>query len=450
MKVSKYNLKYELYDNTYIVNTLNGAIAKINDSNLIDCLIGQKPLNDLQLDSNEINQLKKIGCLIDDDFDEEIFLKSMYRIDTYTNPQNFILTLIPTYNCNFNCSYCYQRQLENDGICYNKGIISEKMLNSLQVYINLLSRNLNNFKIEWFGGEPLLAADLLINFNHKIKRICEDNDCKFSSSIVTNGYLLSEDICKRLVSSGIKGAMITLDGVRENHNKLRHLHNGQGTYDVILENIKRASQYMKIDLRININESNSDKISNFITQLNNENINKSNIQIQVVPIATINTCYEQSLTEQKLYSDIADIYILADKLGFKNINMTINRKKSCAVKNNNSLVIDLNGDIFRCPTLAGDKSKRSGIYDINKSIIKMNYSNHKWNAWEPFDNESCNNCKYLPACLGGCVLTKIDKKNSSKISINKDKEICTNKIDNNLQIFLKRYIAKMEKEKISE
>ena len=53
--------------------------------------------------------------------------------------------------------------------------------------------------------------------------------------------LLTEEVVDRLLPFGLKGVKITLDGDRETHNRMRPLRGGQGTFDRIIENMRRVA-----------------------------------------------------------------------------------------------------------------------------------------------------------------------------------------------------------------
>ena len=79
--------------------------------------------------------------------------------------------------------------------------------------------NGNIINITWFGGEPLLNVEI-INY------ICEklvENNIKFISSIITNGYLFND---KLVTMAGHKWnlshAQISLDGTEPEYNRIKN------------------------------------------------------------------------------------------------------------------------------------------------------------------------------------------------------------------------------------
>jgi len=65
------------------------------------------------------------------------------------------------------------------------------------------------------------------------------------NSIITNGYLLTDSNARMLSSvAGVTTVQVTIDGTKDIHDKRRTLEGGQGTYDVIMQNIKDNAHYL--------------------------------------------------------------------------------------------------------------------------------------------------------------------------------------------------------------
>lgn len=217
----------------------------------------------VNVDKKYIKQIKDNTITFSDDFKKEDvdFLIKNYFINTsfdkkiyqehyqaqLKKEQNSLhLILLPAgCACNFNCVYCYENH--NDKTRFSS-------LHSDQIYMVLQENKNKQIHIEYFGGEPLLNYNWIINFQEKIQNI------KHSASMTTNGYLLTEDKFKNLIDKNIKTFQITIDGTKETHDKLRPLTNKQGTYETILNNLKEISKLQdnfNIILRCNFNKSNS-------------------------------------------------------------------------------------------------------------------------------------------------------------------------------------------------
>ena len=74
-------------------------------------------------------------------------------------------------------------------------------------------------------------------------------------NVITNGLLLTEEVVDRLIPCGLNGIKVTLDGDHDTHNRMRPLRGGQGTFDRIIENVKRVADRCNISIGGNFDET---------------------------------------------------------------------------------------------------------------------------------------------------------------------------------------------------
>ena len=100
-----------------------------------------------------------------------------------------------TSRCNFCCIHCYNNSGDGKGDLTRGEIIDvAKQIVELHPYNVCLC-----------GGEPL-TSPYLFDIINTIK------NGKTLVTLVTNGYLLTEGLCEKLVSHGIEGVQVSLDG----------------------------------------------------------------------------------------------------------------------------------------------------------------------------------------------------------------------------------------------
>ena len=104
MKVSRFNVCIgRLSQDEIMYNTLTGAIVRISPA-LHDIL---KSDPNRITDNDLLNGLKEMGLIIDDDFNELAYYNRLHeRWKMGKELVNFNVLL--TYDCNFECPYCYQ------------------------------------------------------------------------------------------------------------------------------------------------------------------------------------------------------------------------------------------------------------------------------------------------------------------------------------------------------
>jgi uncharacterized protein len=99
------------------------------------------------------------------------------------NNQALELIINPTENCNFRCTYCYED--------YKIGRMGPEVIQGIQNLLRKRLPELNHFKLEWFGGEPLLGFNVIEEICSSIQSVFKSfPHVGYSSILTTNGFLL--------------------------------------------------------------------------------------------------------------------------------------------------------------------------------------------------------------------------------------------------------------------
>lgn len=100
----------------------------------------------------------------------------------------------------------------------------------------------------------------------RILDICKNKNVEYTSSIITNGYFIDENIAAEFNELHIYGTQITIDGPPSIHNSRRKLRNSEeDTFSVIIKNIKiLVNKDISVNIRINIDRTNIFSIEELI------------------------------------------------------------------------------------------------------------------------------------------------------------------------------------------
>ena len=342
--------------------------------------------------------MKRGNFIIDDDYDE----LNAIKFNSYSGKfcsDRFDLTIAPTLQCNFDCPYCYEER--------KSGIMSSDIINFIYDKIKREAEKKHNIFITWYGGEPLLAKDLIFEMSQQIMKICSAQKVKYNSYIITNGYLINEDIAGAFKKFHIRGAQITVDGPPFIHNSRRKLRSGKAdTFDVIIENIKKLlNNDIDVNIRINIDKTNIRSIEELLDIFIQNGLQGCNISLGQVKNYT-NMCRSRE-TDNLTNEQYAEIILRSQDIflerGFKVLNYPCYpslKANYCCADSINSFVIDYDGKIYKCLNDIGNKNKIVG--DVKEPINLYNKLNIEYLMWSPFNYKKCIKCKLLPICMGGC------------------------------------------------
>lgn len=148
------------------------------------------------------------------------------------------LILNVTWDCNLRCKYCCY----SDEYPYSRGYGADYITfatarKAIDYYLFHLERTRIRYPqrravITFYGGEPLLNVDLIIEVIQYIRALGEGNAL---FTITTNGTLLTSDAADLLVKHNV-AVFISLDGPQSEHDRLRVYSDGRGSFQTVYEN----------------------------------------------------------------------------------------------------------------------------------------------------------------------------------------------------------------------
>jgi uncharacterized protein len=94
----------------------------------------------------------------------------------------FHLILLPTEQCNFRCTYCYED--------FAIGRMTPDTVRGVKKLIDRRASELTHLQISWFGGEPLLARSIIEDVaSHAGLAQKRNSGLIYESDMTTNGYM---------------------------------------------------------------------------------------------------------------------------------------------------------------------------------------------------------------------------------------------------------------------
>lgn len=400
MKSSQFNIliKDPKSGDTLLFNSLSIGMEKL-DPKVSEAFTKDDYTN---LPEKEKDQLICKGYLVEDNVDEMALLKHKYELDKYDS-HILDFTLAPTMGCNLKCTYCFEEKNKSQ----TPELMSMETQDKLVEYINNSASRINKvLKVVWFGGEPLVGISVIRSLTPRIKKVAQDHNLIYNSSMTTNGTLIHKNpnIVNDLIENDITDVQITLDGYEKEHNCRRMYKNDEGTFDDIISATKiLKNSGIKVGFRINVDNGNYKTFDKLFDKLKKENLlgleigfghlrnynNKDNVSSASVPK------FCEILTESR---QLINIRRNSNYIGLPVL------VRPCVANRKNSIVIDDKGYIYKCRTVIGDKKHSCGNVSDLSSMDATNYSNiSKWVSWSPFEYEKCRKCKILPLCMGGCT-----------------------------------------------
>lgn len=406
MKKSMFNVEQKYNDGILIYNTFSTSLVELDDS----------LYNKIFIDGNyglheESETLYEMGFLIDDDIDEGEILKKI-RNEVIINSSEKIGNIIiaPTLECNAHCYYCFEKG-------QRKGMMD---LDTAERLVQFLKENWNGDElgITWFGGEPLIAKNIIDFISKRLK----EEKIKFNCKITTNGSLFDEKTIKNLACNwNVEKIQITVDAIGGEYNRIKNYDKDfLDPFGKVMKNIQNLiNTGIKVKIRINFDPEKQYEALETMNYLTQKFHDSKNIKFYFAPLDEDDEIVKNIAGEfdeldehpyislirfgrnNNLYRGFPDMeddnLEVDERLLLKKLKIfpsTINCYAACP----NVITIGPKGEIYKCHRVLGRQEYESG--NIRDGIEENDAYCFFCNTEETYDE--CKKCNVLPICQGGC------------------------------------------------
>lgn len=331
---------------------------------------------------NLIEGLTDNGFLIPNYTDEfqyyQYYQNGLFSL--YPAPSHY--TVVLTTKCNARCTYCYEEGVQQFDMTEE----------TAERFAELLINSEKDIDITWFGGEPLIKTNLIEIISRKLHKNGKD----FTSSIITNGSLLTNEMIQRnFLEWNIGWVQITIDGMAEEYAKRkRYYDTSTDFFNKIIKNIDYLiNNKIHVSVRLNMDSKNYEECIK-VAELFKEKY-PENSYLDVHPAFLVDKNNSLYNIEKRVYysSKIYSIQHPESELLIENPKI-----HACFFQQPGAFVIDTDGSILCCDRDVGkQKTKISDIFSIDKfdDLVKLNNI-------IPETRMECESCVYYPKCGGGC------------------------------------------------
>ncbi|MCD7862970.1 MAG: thioether cross-link-forming SCIFF peptide maturase [Lachnospiraceae bacterium] len=148
------------------------------------------------------------------------------------------LCLHIAHDCNLACQYCFAEEGEYHG---RRALMSFEVGKAALDFLVAHSGNRVNLEVDFFGGEPLMNWQVVKDLVAYGRSLEEPNHKKFRFTLTTNGVLLNDEIME-FANREMSNLVLSIDGRREVHDRMRPFRNGKGSYDLIVPKFLKAAE----------------------------------------------------------------------------------------------------------------------------------------------------------------------------------------------------------------
>ena len=436
MQPSMFNVRVPLAeiadgDDVFLMNTFTDAqvIVSRDVAGLLDRLTSDAEGGFTSEEQSALATLSEHGFVVSDRQTERGRVEAFFR-DVREDTEQLRVTVLTTLQCNFACDYCFQ----GDHGDYNK--FADKMtLETAGRVAEWIEERLDmvapeSFVLTLFGGKPLLNLPVAYYLSERLWNACTARGVRMLVNVITNGLLLTPEVVDRLAPFGLNGVKITLDGDHDTHNRMRPLRGGQGTFDKIIDNVRRVAGKTRISIGGNFDQTSVDSYPALLDFLHGQEFADKLNRVAfkpiirepkpqppkgpkgLIPLTAVagdgrplnGTC----MTSAGAGTSICDnCNFLDEKMAF----LRDETKKRgfatsdgvhmgpCEIHRRHAHTIGPDGSLYACPGFTGDKQQSTGHIDgrHDEGRTRAATQFEVLAAWK-----ECNDCAFIPVCAGGC------------------------------------------------
>lgn len=415
--------QYKLNGYNIVLDTCSGSVHVV-DEIAFDIIAMYKDNSPEQIvkhiistyKDEEITEQDVLECIEDVKSLEEA--GKLYTPDTYENMafdfknRNTVikaLCLHVAHTCNLNCEYCFASQGKYHG---ERALMSFEVGKRALDFLIENSGTRRNLEVDFFGGEPLMNWNVvkeLVSYARVQEKIYDKN---FRFTLTTNGMLIDDDVIE-FSNREMSNVVLSLDGRKEIHDRLRVDYMGRGSYDTIVpkfqEFVKRRggkNYYMRGTFTHNNIDFTNDIFHMAdlgFTELSMEPVVCSPDDASALTESDLPKLFEQ-------YEILAKEMIKRKKAGngftfyHYMLDLThgpcIYKRISGCGSGTEYMAVTPTGDLYPCHQFVGDTKYLLGnIWDgvTNKEI------QNEFKLCNAYARPECNDCWAKLYCSGGCA-----------------------------------------------
>ncbi|WP_196590344.1 thioether cross-link-forming SCIFF peptide maturase [Pectinatus frisingensis] len=387
----------------HVVDVMTADIMDIfdghNDETVIAQLSGIYKISELAEVLSELHELINKGQLFAPDIDvppvfsEKGIVKSM--------------CLLVAHDCNLRCKYCFADSGEFGA---DRRLMNNEVGEAAVEYIIRHSGNRQHCEIDFFGGEPLVNMPVVRHLTEYIRNREKETGKIFKLTLTTNGMLLTDENIAFLNDNNIS-VVISLDGRKEVHDRMRPDVGGNGTYDRVISNFKKLVKSRNDEnyyMRGTYTKYNLDFTKDVLSMAKEgfDILSMEPVVAKDADYAILKSDLPRIFAE---YDKLVDAYLQYKSEGkgffFFHFNMDLSngpcvakRLSGCGA-GHEYYAVAANGDMYPCHQFVGrNKYLLGNVFDGVKNTDLPQY----FRNCHVLNKEKCRDCWARFFCSGGC------------------------------------------------
>ena len=413
-KMNGYNIVIDVFSGSiHVVDEVAYDIIALYETTSAEQIVAQmvEKYKEQKLTAEEVR-----ACLRDVEAlaaSGQLFSKDIYgdKAGVLKNRSNVIkaLCLHVAHTCNLNCNYCFAAQGKYQG---ERALMSFEVGKQALDFLIAHSGTRTNLEVDFFGGEPLMNWDVVKELVAYARTQEPIHNKKFRFTLTTNGVLVDDDVIE-FANKEMHNVVLSLDGRKEVHDRLRKNYEGKGSYDTIVPKFQKFVESRggkDYYMRGTFTHNNVDFTEDLFHMAD---LGFTELSMEPVVCAPTDP---YALTEEDLPKLFDQYELLAKEMlkrkkegrGFTFYHYMIDlshgpciyKRISGCGSGTEYLAVTPWGDLYPCHQFVGDEAYLMGnVWDgVTNTTMQ-----EKFRGCNAYSRPECNDCWAKLYCSGGCA-----------------------------------------------
>lgn len=361
--------------------------------------------SDIRQCIHDIKSLRDAGKL----FTEDTFAPLAETFKERSGSVIKALCLHVAHTCNLNCSYCFASQGKYHG---DRAIMPFEIGRRALDFLIENSGSRHNLEVDFFGGEPLMNWQVVKALVEYARSIEKQHNKNFRFTLTTNGMLIDDEVID-FANKEMSNVVLSLDGRREIHDRLRVDYAGNGSWDRIVpkfQKLVKARGGKSYYMRGTFTHANPDFLKDIecMLKLGFDELSMEPVVCAEDDPAALTDKDRQVVMRQ--YEQLAELMLKRRKEGrpftfyHYMIDLTegpcVYKRISGCGSGTEYMAVTPWGDLYPCHQFVGEEKFKLG--DIWSGVTNRE-TQSEFRACNAYTRPECADCWAKLYCSGGCA-----------------------------------------------
>ncbi len=347
--------------------------------------------------------------------------KTLYTEDSYEDyvaqfmkqrrerPVVKALCLHVAHDCNLRCKYCFAEEGEYHG---RRALMSFEVGKRALDFLVENSGSRRNLEVDFFGGEPLMNFEVVKRLVEYGRAVEKEKDKNFRFTLTTNGVLLDDEVLD-YVNREMGNLVLSIDGRKEVHDRMRPMRGGAPSYERILPKLKKAAEsrdQTNYYVRGTFTHYNTDFAAD-VLHLHDLGFEQISVEPVVAPSSADYALKESDLPLLLEQYDLLAKEILKRRAEGRYVNFfhfmidleggpCVAKRLSGCGSGGEYLAVTPWGDLYPCHQFVGEESFLMG--NVYEGVTNTGLQD-KFSCVNVYSKPECAGCFARFYCSGGCA-----------------------------------------------